>query len=130
MKSHALSPDLPEISLGHLAGTGSTGEVYVAELTAAWRELESGSSVAIKRLLPALWGDRAEEKRLLAEGELGLGLSSPGLVRVFAAGRRMNGATPELVMEWIPGDTLDGLLCEGTCPEPLLRSLAQLIGDG
>lgn len=116
--------------MGHLAGTGSTGEVYVAELTASWRDLEAGSSVAIKRLLPEIWGDRAEEERLLAEGELGLGLSSPGLVRFFAAGRRMNGATPEIVMEWIPGETLGGLLCEGTCPEPLLRSLAQLVGDG
>ena len=116
--------------MGELLGSGSTGEVFLAELTKPWLGLEVGTPVAIKRLLSSLWGDKAEERLLLAEGELGLRVQSPGLVRVLATGYRASEGAPEIIMEWIPGETLEAVLLNGAYPEPLLRTLAQMVGRG
>ena len=115
------------ITAGKVIGSGAFGEVRLVELHEPWGELEAGSQVAVKRLLPAAWGDKDAEARLLAEGRLGMTLTSPGFVRVLATGFRESEAAPEIVMEWIPGNTLEILLEAGPCPEPLVRSLGNRI---
>ena len=127
MKTDALSPELPEITAGKVVGSGAFGEVRLVELREPWGELDTGTLLAVKRLLPATWGDKQAEQRLLDEGHLGMTLASPGFVRVLATGLRESEAAPEIVMEWIPGNTLEDLLEAGPCPEPLVRSLGRRI---
>ncbi len=66
--------------------------------------------VAVKLLDPVLAGDRAFVDRFTLEARSAARLSDPGIVQVFDQG--VEGETPFLVMELVPGGTLRELLDE------------------
>src|SRR5699024_5452576 len=66
--------------------------------------------VAVKLLDPVLAGDRAFVDRFTLEARTAARLSDPGIVQVFDQG--VEGETPFLVMELVPGGTLRELLDE------------------
>jgi eukaryotic-like serine/threonine-protein kinase len=75
----------------------------------AWSEARRTRCVA-KRLRPDCAGDAGARRRLLAEGRLLRRLSHPHLVRAYDVVERPE---PTVVLEPLPGDTLDRLLHEG-----------------
>ncbi|MFQ5436532.1 MAG: protein kinase, partial [Anaerolineae bacterium] len=78
---------------------GGFAEIYEGQ------ELVTKEKVAIKILHPRHHANKAEHKRLLGEGAIGLRLRHhPHVVRVFKVGQV--GRAPYMVMEFIPGETL------------------------
>jgi serine/threonine protein kinase len=74
-----------------------------------WSEARRTRCVA-KRLRPDCADDRAARRRLLAEGRLLRRLSHPHLVRAYEV---VEHPQPAVVLEPLPGDTLDRFLHEG-----------------
>jgi serine/threonine protein kinase len=88
-------------------GQGGMGAVYLAEHEALRRR------VALKVLLPPK--DRSDVKlaveRFLREARSVAALDHPNIVRIHDVSR--HGSINYLVMEYVPGDTLEGLLGKG-----------------
>jgi serine/threonine protein kinase len=102
----------------------------------AWSEERRTRCVA-KRLRPDCAGDPAARRRLLAEGRLLRRLSHPHLVRGYEV---VDGAEPAVILEPLPGDTLDLLIHESARRMPaaavaglgrqLASAVAYLHGEG
>ena len=115
-----------------LAG-GAMAELWLAE------RLESGGEVVIKFLGPPAgeddpaWIDQAIERfRLEAQIAQQLGAQTRHIVQVHAAGQLAE--TPYLVMEHVPGRSLDAVLAErklletGTTVAKLVEQVAEALG--
>jgi serine/threonine-protein kinase len=87
-----------ERPLGH----GGMATVYLAH------DEELHRPVAVKLLAESLAGDAAFRERFLREARLAARLSHPNVVGVYDAGETEEGR-PYIVMEYVPGTTLDGL---------------------
>jgi serine/threonine protein kinase len=102
----------------------------------AWSETRRTRCV-VKRLRPDCAGDAGARRRLLAEGRLLRRLSHPHLVRAYEVLERPE---PTVVLEPLPGDTLDRLIHEGPrrltaagvagLGRQLASALAYLHGEG
>jgi serine/threonine protein kinase len=95
-------------------GTGSSGTVYKARLLAPLGDLEPGSLVAIKFLRQDLLTDADAQARLRAEGQLGLTLDDPHVVKIHAveSSRILGLDCTYIVMEFIAGRSLRTFLDE------------------
>jgi serine/threonine protein kinase len=102
----------------------------------AWSEARRTRCVA-KRLRPDCAGDASARRRLLAEGRLLRRLAHPHLVRAYKV---LEEPEPTVVLEPLPGDTLDRLVHEGSgrlgaadvagLGRQLASALAYLHGEG
>jgi uncharacterized RDD family membrane protein YckC len=105
-------------------GTGGMGTVYEAEDTRSHRR------VAIKLLAPEALRSRQAVERFRQEGRLASSLEHPRCVYVLAADEDDEGR-PYIVMELMPGATLQGLVEQrGALPieEALLRTIDVIDG--
>ncbi|MEU8706380.1 serine/threonine-protein kinase [Streptomyces sp. NPDC048565] len=94
----------------NLIGSGGMGAVHRG------RDLRTGEDVAIKLLHRALAEDGLFFERFRREGEIGLRVRHPNVVRTIAA---IAPPQPAIVMELIEGPSLDQLLSEGTPLRPV-----------
>ncbi|MCG3206739.1 MAG: Serine/threonine-protein kinase PknD [Anaerolineae bacterium] len=86
-----------------LIATGGMGQVYLG------RDTKTGQSVAIKRLRPELIDHNPEAiKRLIREGEVLRQLNHPNIVKMLAMFE--SGGQPVIVMEYMPGGSLQDVL--------------------
>jgi hypothetical protein len=102
------------------AGSGGMGEVFQG------KDLETGALVAVKVMLTTSAEDRVRfdrEARALAE------LRHPAIVRHVARGQTATGE-PYLVMEWLEGQDLAGLLRERTLEPGEALELARCVAEG
>lgn len=104
----ALGPNVPETVGGYRLlrrlGGGGMGAVYEAE------EPSSGRRVALKLVLPEYAGSSETLTRFRQEGRLASSLAHPRCVFVLAADEEAG--RPYIVMELMPGATLDDLVRE------------------
>lgn len=112
--------------LGEL-GSGASGTVFKAKTRTALADLPAGSEVAIKFLRQDLLGDEKARLQMLAEGELGMRLRSPHVIRMYAVERvpLLGLELVYLVMELVQGRTLRRFLSESG---PAVEDLARRIG--
>lgn len=89
-------------TIGTLLGAGGMGEVYLARDSRLHRE------VAIKVLPAALASDPDRRRRFEHEARAVASLNHPNIVAIHDVG--VAGALPYLVMEYVRGETLQGLL--------------------
>ena len=85
-----------------LVGRGAMGTVYLA------RDVALGRSVALKVLLGSLARNPAMVRSFYREAQAAAPLRHPRIVRVYAAG--IEGGTPFIAMEYVPGEPLDRFL--------------------
>jgi hypothetical protein len=115
------SPDEPEaiggFNLLRRLGGGGMGSVYEAEETA------TGRRVALKLLLPEYAESPDTLRRFRQEGRLASALSHPRCVFVLAADE--DAGRPYIVMELMPGKTLDDLVIEKG-PLPPTEAVAKI----
>jgi serine/threonine-protein kinase len=83
-------------------GRGGMATVYLAH------DEELRRPVAVKLLAESLAGDTVFRERFLREARLAARLSHPNVVSVYDAGEAEDGR-PYIVMEYVPGRTLEGL---------------------
>ena len=88
--------------VGELIGAGGMGEVYQA------RDTKLGRDVAIKVLPPAFMADAARRTRFELEARLLATLNHPNIAQIY--GLEEADGTQALVMELVPGETLEALL--------------------
>jgi hypothetical protein len=102
----------PRYQDASLVAIGGMGEVYRATDTVL------GRTVAVKLLSEQFSSDETVRERFTREGLAAARLSSePGIVMIFDVGE--NGGRPFLVMEYLPGGSLQELLArEGAQPPP------------
>jgi serine/threonine protein kinase/tetratricopeptide (TPR) repeat protein len=97
-----------------LLGTGGMGEVYRA------RDLHLDRDVAVKVLLRGSLGDPAARERFRREALVLSRLSHPGVATIFDFDTQ--GDVDFLVMEFVPGGTLDVRLRQGPLePDEVIR---------
>jgi predicted Ser/Thr protein kinase/uncharacterized membrane protein len=85
-----------------LLGVGGMGVVFLAE------DLEHGSRVAIKVLLPELASDKNIVERFAREARTAAALNHPGIVRIY--GETSERGLHYFVMQYVEGKTLQELL--------------------
>ena len=114
-------------------GTGGMGTVYEAVVVDRAPGLAPGTKVALKVLHPHLLETPGTFKRFLREAEIGKSVVHDNVVRTFdcdslsTAGKR----TDFLVMEYVEGQTLRGLLRElERVPEELCRHIGREVSRG
>ncbi len=100
-----------------LLGAGGMGEVYSA------RDTRLGRLVALKTLHPNVAADPGRQRRLLLEAKAASALNDPHIVALYDVGSA--GGIDFLVMEYVPGETLDKLIARG--PLQIRQSLAYAI---
>lgn len=105
-------------------GSGSSGTVYRARLAEAAFGLPAGTIVAVKRVRDDLVAEADARERLIAEGRLGMTVSSPHVVRIFTVESTRDASW--LVMEFVAGRTLRRVLDERG---PLIGELVRRIGQ-
>jgi len=108
-------------------GKGGMGTVYVAEVDDPMSDLDVGEKVAIKVVHPHLLATRGFFKRFLLEAELGRKVEHENVVRTLDADAiDVDGKVVHyLVMEYVEGQTLRGLLRElAQAGEGLCRRIA------
>ena len=104
--------DSPERSLvGHtlgsysvmsILGEGGMGQVYLA------RDTRLGRLVALKILPPGVSTDPERQRRFLQEAQVASALNHPHIVTLYDVG--CDGGVDFLVMEYVKGQTLNGLI--------------------
>lgn len=105
--------------LGRVLGAGGMATVYLA------RDRVLQRTVAVKVLDPPYAQDPSFVERFRAEARTAAGLSHPNIVAVFDSGS--DGGVHYLVMEYVPGESLAGLLHRhGRLPP---RRAAELAGQ-
>lgn len=119
-------PPPPELrcKLVEELGSGTTGSVWRAQLTAPLGDLPEGTEIALKRLHAASLGNAALRAAFEREGQAALAVHSPGVVRGIASGTDEHG--PWIALRHVPGRTLRQQLdAFGSLPEPQVRALAE-----
>lgn len=97
--------EIPGYSVNAKLAEGACAEIYVAV------ERATGRLAAIKRLHPRHIANKTEHKRLAEEGALGLRLGQQdNIVQTYAVGK--DGALPYVVLEYVEGRTLRGILVD------------------
>ena len=105
-------------------GAGGMGEVYVA------RDPSLGRKVAIKLLPVRLSGDRETLARFTREARSASALNHPNIVTIHEVGMDKGSGSPYIVMEYIEGRDLRGLLADGPLPNRKTLDIAAQIADG
>ncbi|MBL8863326.1 MAG: protein kinase [Planctomycetes bacterium] len=120
---------MPHFALDGELGTGTTGTVFRARLTAPCEDLPAGAEVAVKILHRHLEGDPRARARFEAEARAGAAVRHPGVVRALGAGADERGRFQ--VMTLVEGETLRARVArEGAAPEPFVRRVAQALSGG
>src|SRR5579871_705000 len=101
--------------IGNL-GCGATSRVDKA------RDTVLGRTVALKTLVHS-FGAPTEQKQFLREAQIVSQLSHPAIVNLYDVGIE-DGNVAYLVMEYVPGKTLQQVLSESTGPMPVPRACA------
>jgi hypothetical protein len=99
-------------------GCGGMGKVYEAE------EVASGRHVALKLIAPDFAGSAPTVERFRREGRLASAIVHPRCVFVLAADE--DAGRPYIVMEMMPGDTLETLVKEKR-PLPVGQAVAKIL---
>jgi serine/threonine protein kinase len=102
-------------------GSGGMGEVYEA------RDTRLNRRVALKILRPELLADPQSRRRFEREARALSALSHPNICTVFDVGRE--DGIDFIVMEYIEGQTLGGLLDRQGLPEPAIVRYAEQIAE-
>jgi hypothetical protein len=97
-------------------GCGATSRVDKA------RDTVLGRTVALKTLVHS-FGAPTEQKQFLREAQIVSQLSHPAIVNLYDVGVE-DGNVAYLVMEYVPGKTLQQVLAESTGPMPVARACA------
>ncbi len=97
-------------------GCGATSRVDKA------RDTVLGRTVALKTLVHS-FGAPTEQKQFLREAQIVSQLSHPAIVNLYDVGIE-DGNVAYLVMEYVPGKTLQQVLAESTGPMPVARACA------
>jgi len=105
-------------------GAGGMGEVYVA------RDPSLGRKVAIKLLPVRLSGDRETLARFTREARSASALNHPNIVTIHEVGMDQGSGSPYIVMEFIDGRDLRGILSSGPLPNRKTLDIAAQIADG
>jgi serine/threonine-protein kinase len=105
-------------------GAGGMGEVYVA------RDPSLGRKVAIKLLPVRLSGDKETLGRFTREARSASALNHPNIVTIHEVGMDQGSGSPYIVMEYIDGRDLRGLLSNGPLPNRKTLDIAAQIADG
>ena len=118
-------PEIPGLRLIRQIGRGGMGVVYLAEQPALNRQ------VAVKFLLGGALASPEHRARFRAEAQMAASLRHPNIVQIHEVGE-VSGQ-PYLVMEYVAGGTLDGLL-RAERPEPrkaaeFIRTLAEALHE-
>jgi serine/threonine protein kinase len=109
--------------LGRRIGSGGMGHVWAAHDTVLGRDV----AVKVQQFDPE--GDRASFDRFVREARTAAGLQHPNVVTIFDSGTDRQ--TAFLVMELLPGPTLDGHVAQhGPLPEPEAVALAGQVASG
>ena len=104
-------------------GSGGMGHVWAAHDTVLSRDV----AVKVQQFDPQ--GDRAAFERFVREARIAAGLQHPNVVTIFDSGTDRH--TAFLVMELLPGPTLDGYVAQhGPLPEREAVYLAAQVGSG
>ncbi len=99
-------------------GSGGMGQVWAAHDTVLGRDV----AIKVQQLDPQ--GDRAAFERFVREARTAAGLQHPNVVTIFDSG--VDRHTAFLVMELLPGPTLDGYVAQhGPLPERDAVALAK-----
>jgi len=105
-------------------GAGGMGEVFVA------RDPSLGRKVAIKLLPVRLSGDKETLARFTREARSASALNHPNIVTIYEVGMDQGSGSPYIVMEYIDGRDLRGLLSNGPLPNRKTLDIAAQIADG
>jgi tetratricopeptide (TPR) repeat protein len=105
-------------------GAGGMGEVYAA------RDPSLGRKVAIKLLPVRLSGDKETLARFTREARSASALNHPNIVTIYEVGMDQGSGSPYIVMEYIDGRDLRGLLSNGPLPNRKTLDIAAQIADG
>jgi serine/threonine-protein kinase len=105
-------------------GAGGMGEVYVA------RDPSLGRKVAIKLLPVRLSGDKETLARFTREARSASALNHPNIVTIHEVGMDQGSGSPYIVMEFIDGRDLRGLLSNGPLTNRKTLDIAAQIADG
>ncbi|QEH39283.1 Serine/threonine-protein kinase PknB (plasmid) [Aquisphaera giovannonii] len=103
-------------------GTGTFGVVYQA------RDDDLGRDVAIKVPTARALQSPGRLEALLAEARLAAGLRHPAIVGVFDVGRAADGSV-FIVLEYVPGTDLAGILGEGPVDPGRLAAILAEVAD-
>ena len=104
-------------------GSGGMGQVWAARDTVLGRDV----AVKVQQFDPQ--GDRAAFERFVREARTAAGLQHPNVVTIFDSGTDRH--TAFLVMELLPGPTLDGYVAQhGPLPEREAVALAGQVASG
>jgi eukaryotic-like serine/threonine-protein kinase len=105
-------------------GAGGMGEVYVA------RDPSLGRKVAIKLLPVRLSGDKETLARFTREARSASALNHPNIVTIHEVGMDQASGSPYIVMEFIDGRDLRGLVSNGPLSNRKTLDIAAQIADG
>jgi len=103
-------------------GAGGMGEVYLAHDQRLERE------VALKVLRPGMLGDETTRTRFRKEALTLSKLNHPNIATIFDSDTQ--DGMDFLVMEFVPGKTLDERLAEGPCSEEEIADLGCQLAEG
>jgi tetratricopeptide (TPR) repeat protein len=114
-------------------GAGGMGKVWRAEVVGRVAGLDAGRAVALKLVHPHLLETPGFFKRFLREAEIGKAIVHENVVRTFDADEIVVAGAHHhfLVMEYVEGQTLRGLLDElERVPEELCRHIGREVAKG
>jgi serine/threonine protein kinase/tetratricopeptide (TPR) repeat protein len=114
-------------------GVGGMGSVHLAEVIGPARALTRGQCVALKIVHPHLLDTPEFLQRFVREGEIGMAVRHPNVVRTIQVEALPRGRNQAhlLVMEYVEGQTLRSLLDElERVPERLCRHIGREVAKG
>jgi serine/threonine protein kinase/predicted ATPase len=114
-------------------GAGGMGKVFAARVEGRVPGLDVGAVVALKVVHPHLLETPGFFKRFLREAEIGESVVHENVVRTYDCDAVSVGGAPHhfLVMEYVEGQTLRGLLAElERVPEELCRHIGREVAKG
>jgi serine/threonine protein kinase/tetratricopeptide (TPR) repeat protein len=124
LSMNAMREQLGQYSILGPLGAGGMGEVYIA------RDPSLGRKVAIKLLPVRLSADRETLVRFTREARSASALNHPNIVTIYEVGMDKSSGSPYIVMEYIEGRDLRGLLAEGPLSNRRTLDIAAQIADG
>src|SRR5262245_23329596 len=114
-------------------GAGGMGKVWAARVEGRVPGLDAGTTVALKIVHPHLLETPGFFKRFLREAEIGKAVVHENVVRTYDCDQLVIGGVNNsyLVMEYVEGQTLRGLLAElERVPEELCRHIGREVAKG